>query len=185
MFVPSDASFSPLRRRIVAIAEASIGYRSDPSDTYCNKFSAYWFSGATDCGNVNRDEQWCADFAAWVWEMAGAEVTYAYLHGDLNSSSASFYEWGLGHKTWHAVGSGYQPKPGDVAVYGLDKGALVADHVAVVIGVVPNIRGPIAVNGDGDQTGFSVVEVRTDEYYADVHAHGARLAGFVSPTSAS
>ena len=52
-----------------------MGYQTDPSDTYCNKFSAYWDAGVDDCGNDNLDEEWCADFAAWVWKQAGAEVS--------------------------------------------------------------------------------------------------------------
>ncbi len=179
--VPLDPTISPLRARIVSIAESQIGYASDPPDTYCNKYSAYWYSGTHDCGNANLDEQWCADFAAWVWQRAGAKVVYQYTNGDLNSSSASFYEWGAAHGTWHPVGSHYTPQPGDVAVYGLDRAALVAVHVAVVIGYVPGSRGPIAVNGDGDLSGFSVVEVRADEFDADVHPSGAPLAGYVSP----
>ena len=86
---------SPLRKRIVAIAESQLGYATDPPSTYCNKYSAYWVSGAQDCGNSNLREEWCADFAAWVWKQAGADVTYQYLNGDLNSSAASFYEWGV------------------------------------------------------------------------------------------
>src|ERR1035438_7253679 len=67
---------SPLRTRIVAIAQGQVGYRTDPSDSYCNRFSAYWHAGTDDCGNDNRSEEWCADFAAWVWKQAGAEVAY-------------------------------------------------------------------------------------------------------------
>ena len=84
--------------------------------------------------------------------------------------------------TWHPVGSAYVPQPGDVAVYGLDPASLFAAHVAVVVGYQPGQRGPIAVNGDGDTTGFSVVEVRTDEYFADVHPKDAPLSGYVSPS---
>jgi CHAP domain len=180
--VPKVASLSPLRKRIVAIAESQLGYVTDPASTYCNKYSAYWVSGADDCGNSNLAEEWCADFAAWVWEQAGADVTYQYVNGDLNSSAASFYEWGAARGTWHPAGSRYQPLPGDVAVYGLDEAALVAAHVAVVIGYTPGERGPIAVNGDGDLTGFSVVEVATDEVVADTHPGSAVLSGYVSPT---
>jgi hypothetical protein len=180
--VPSLASLPPLRARIVSIAESQIGYTTDPAGTYCNKYSAYWYSGAADCGNGNLDEEWCADFAAWVWKQAGAAVTYQYVNGDLNSSAASFYEWGLSKGTWHPVGSGYVPRPGDVAVYGLNPADLVAAHVAVVIGYQAGDRGPTAVNGDGDLTGFSVVEVRTDEYVADTHPDGAPLSGYVSPS---
>ena len=73
--VPSASSLSPLRARIVSIAESQIGYKTDPPGTYCNKYSAYWYSGSADCGNDNLDEEWCADFAAWVWKQAGARST--------------------------------------------------------------------------------------------------------------
>ena len=138
--VPKVPSLSPLRKRIAAIAESQLGYVTDPPSTYCNKYSAYWVSGADDCGNSNLAEEWCADFAAWVWKQAGADVTYQYINGDLNSSAASFYEWGSAKGTWHPVGSRYKPLPGDVAVYGLDKAGLVAAHVAVVIGYKPGAR---------------------------------------------
>jgi CHAP domain len=180
--LPNPASLPPLRARIVSIAESQIGYKTDPASTYCNKYSAYWSSGADDCGNANLDEEWCADFAAWVWQRAGVPLTYEYVNGDLNSSAASFYEWGAARGTWHAAGSGYTPEPGDVAVYGLDPGALVAAHVAIVIGFQPGDRGPTAVNGDGDTNAFSIVEVRTNEYVADIHPDGAPLSGYVSPS---
>ncbi len=168
--------------RIVSIAESQIGYKTDPPGTYCNKYSAYWYSGSADCGNDNLDEEWCADFAAWVWKQAGAEVNYQYVNGDLNSSAASFYEWGVANGTWHPVGSGYVPQPGDVAVYGLNSSDVVAAHVAIVIGYQPGDRGPTAVNGDGDLTAFSIVEVRTDEYLADTHPDGSPLSGYVAPS---
>ena len=91
-------------------------------------------AGQANCGNANRGEEWCADFAAWVWRMAGVKFTYELTPGDINSASASFYVWGVMHGTWHPVGTGYVPKPGDVAVYGLNTGTLVATHVAVVTG---------------------------------------------------
>ena len=178
----SGSTLTPLQERIVSIAQNQIGYHSDPSDTYCNRFSAYWQSGTADCGNGNRDEEWCADFAAWVWRQAGVPFVYQFINGDINSSSASFYEWGVAQGTWHPYGSGYVPEPGDVAVYGLDTTTLVAVHVAIVISNSPGARGPNVVNGDGDHSGFSVVETGTDQYFADTHSNNARLAGFVSPT---
>ena len=181
--IAQATAVSPLRGRIVAIAESQVGYRTDPPDTYCNKYSAYWVSGASDCGNSNFDEEWCADFAAWVWQKAGAAVTYEYVHGDLNASSASFYEWGTARGEWHPVGSGYVPLPGDVAVYGLDASNLVAQHDAIVVSYTKGQRGPDAINGDGDRTGYSVVEIGDDEYQADISKkQGALLAGYVSPS---
>jgi hypothetical protein len=180
---PAVAS-AQTRASIVALVQGQVGYTTDPSGTYCNKFSAYWFAGLSDCANANRDEQWCADFAAWAWRLAGVPLVYEFTNGDLNSSSASFYEWGVRHHTWHPVGSSYVAQPGDVALYGLDTKDLVAQHVAVVVSYTPGERGPNAVNGDGDHTGFSRVEYRTNEYDADVAGTGsALLAGYVSPNS--
>ena len=175
-------ALSPLRARIVAIAESQLGYRTNPPSSYCNKYSAYWQSG-TSCGPGLASEEWCADFAAWVWQKAGAVVTYRFVPGDLNASSASFYEWGIAHHSWHPIGSGYVPTPGDVAVYGLDTTTLVAQHVAVVTADPAGARGPDVVNGDGDRTGFSVVETGTDQFQADTRGSGAPLAGYVSPTA--
>ncbi|HXQ61715.1 MAG TPA: CHAP domain-containing protein [Acidimicrobiales bacterium] len=181
---PDPVSMTPLQARIVSIAEKQIGYSTDPSNTYCNKFSAFWVSGTNDCGNDNLDEEWCADFAAWVWKTAGATVDYQFINGDLNSSAASFYEWGVAQGTWHAVGSRYTPQPGDVAVYGLDVPLLVAQHVAIVTSVTPGDLGPNVVNGDGDHHGFSVVETGQDQLVADIpDGSAAHLSGYVSPVT--
>lgn len=177
------AASGSLRATIVRVARHQLGYTTDPASTYCNKYSAFWFAGATDCGNSNRDEEWCADFAAWVWRTAGVPFRYQFVNGDINSSSASFYEWGVRHHTWHPASSGYVPQPGDVAVYGLDTSTLIAQHVAVVVSVTSGDRGPNAINGDGDHTGFSRVEYQADEYNADATTAGhALLSGYVSPS---
>jgi hypothetical protein len=181
--VQSGPGLSPLRARIVSIAESQVGYRTDPSDTYCNKYSAHWYAGTDDCGNGNLDEEWCADFAAWVWQQAGALVSYQLAPGYLNGDTASFYLWGVDHGTWHPVGSGYAPQPGDVAVYGLDTAAVTAVHVAVVTAATGNDAAPDVVNGDGDRTGYSVVEAGDNQAYADVKGRGAPLSGYVSPSS--
>ena len=177
---------SPLRARIVSIAEQQLGYATEPSDTYCNKFSASWNAGVDDCGgNGNLDEEWCADFAAWVWKQAGALVDYQLSPGSLNSNSASFYLWGTNHGTWHPIGSGYTPQPGDVAVYGLDTSAVTATHVAIVTAATGDAGAPDVVNGDGDRTGYSVVEVGNGQAYADTKGHTSPLSGYVSPSSPS
>ncbi len=92
-------------------------------------------------------------------EAGRGEVAYQLTPGYLNGNSASFYVWGTDHGTWHPVGSGYTPQPGDVAVYGLDTNAVTAVHVAVVTADTGNDAAPDVVNGDGDRTGYSVVEV--------------------------
>jgi CHAP domain len=176
------SAVSPLRARIVAAAESQVGYRTDPADTYCNKYSAYWNAGTDDCGNGNLSEEWCADFAAWVWKQAGVPVDYRLAPGYLNANSASFYVWGADHGLWHPAGSGYTPQPGDVALYGLDTTTDTAVHVAVVTAATSTADAPDVVNGDGDRTGFSVVEVGRSQTNADVKGKGAPLSGYVSPS---
>jgi hypothetical protein len=183
--ISSGSGLPPLpstafRARIVTIAESQLGYRTDPSSTYCNKFSAFWGAGKA-CKDGLRKEEWCADFAAWVWRKAGAQFTYSYASTDINAASGSFYLWAVDHGTWHPAGSGYTPQPGDVAVYGLDPTTGSAAHVAVVTGDAPGARGPDVVNGDGDRTGFSVVETGTDQYKADTPGTPSPLSGYASP----
>ena len=181
--VPSESGLAhlDLRQRIVAIAESQVGYRTDPSNSYCNKYSSFWKAGTPDCPGGNYREEWCADFAAWVWRTAGALVTYQLVSGDLDSSAASFYEWGVAHSTWHAANTGYRPRPGDVAVYGLNIYTLYATHVSVVISFSAGAAGPNVVNGDGDRTGFSAVERHADQYRSDPKKPGGILSGYVSP----
>jgi hypothetical protein len=176
----SRPGLSPMRARIVALATSQVGYRTSPPDSYCNKYSAFYDAGSDICGPGLLSEEWCADFAAWVWQHAGAVVDYQLGTGYLNSASASFYSWGVDHDTWHPAGSHYVPVPGDVAVYGLDTATLTADHVAVVIGVGAG-GAPDVVNGDGDRTGFSVVEIGLDQRRADIPGGGGWLSGYVSP----
>jgi hypothetical protein len=69
-----------------------------------------------------------------------------------------------------------------VAVYGLDTTAVTAVHVAVVTAATGDPSAPDVVNGDGDRTGYSVVETGDAQGYADVKGKGAPLSGYVSPS---
>jgi hypothetical protein len=182
--VPSQAALAGLSvpERIVAIVKSQVGYRTDPSNSYCNKFSAYWDAGMAGCPSGEKAEEWCADFAAWAWQEAGVDVTYGYGPGEINAGAVSFYEWGVDNGQWHPATSGYVAAPGDVAVYGLSIGADPwAAHVAIVTDDSPGHSGPDVVNGDGDRTGFSVVETGTDQRQVEVGHDVSTLAGYVSP----
>jgi hypothetical protein len=182
--VPSPSTLAGLSQaqRIVAIAQSQVGYSTEPSSSYCNTFSAYWNAGTADCPSGEKSEEWCADFAAWAWQKAGVIFTYGYGPGEINGAAVSFYEWGIANGEWHQATSGYVASPGDVAVYGLSLGAdPSAVHVAIVTGDVAGRAGPDVVNGDGDRTGFSVVEAGTDQSVADAGNGDSTLSGYVSP----
>jgi hypothetical protein len=68
-----------------------------------------------------------------------------------------------------------------VAVNGLDTTTVTAVHVAVA--TADSGSAPDVINGDGDRTGYSVVEVGDSQAYADVKGKGAPVSGYVSPTS--
>ena len=181
---PSNASLAALSvpERIATVAESQVGYQTNPSDSYCNKFSAYWNAGTGTCPSGERSEQWCADFAAWAWVEAGVPFTYGYGPGEINGAAVSFYEWGVAHGAWHPATNGFVAAPGDVAVYGLSLAASPsAAHVAIVTSDELGQGGPDVVNGDGDTSGFSVVESKTNEVQADARNNGAPLDGYVSP----
>jgi len=183
--LPSASTLSgmSLRQRIVAIADSQLGYSSQPSNSYCNKYSAYWDAGTSNCPSGELSEEWCADFAAWAWRLAGVHFVYGYDHDDINGAVVSFYQWAVAHGLWHPLSSGYVAAPGDVAIYGLSHGAdPSAVHAAIVTSDSRGANGPDVVNGDGDRTGFSVVETGTNQEVAQSDGHGARLDGYVSPT---
>jgi hypothetical protein len=182
--VPSEATLASLSvpQRIVVIAESQVGYSAEPSNSYCNKFSAYWDAGTGNCPSGDKAEEWCADFAAWAWQKAGVPFTYGYGRGEIDGAAVSLYQWGVANGEWHPATSGYVASPGDVAVYGLSLGANPsAVHVAIVTDDAPGQPGPDVVNGDGDRTGFSVVETGTDQVDADAGNGDSILAGYVSP----
>lgn len=171
-----------LEARVVTLARSQLGVRTDPGDTYCNRYSAFFGAGdAAGCAAGLSAEEWCADFAAWAWEKAGVPLTYGSAPGEIDGAAYSFYAYGRAHHTWHPVGTGYVPRPGDVAVYGLDPSAGTADHVAIVTEMLAGDTGPTVVNGDGSRSAFSIVELGRDQWKADVHGDGGRLAGYVSP----
>lgn len=183
--LPSRAALAgmSLRERVVAIANSQVGYATTPSNSYCNKFSAYWDAGSPGCPNGARSEQWCADFAAWAWQKAGVRFSYGFGPGEINAGAVSFYEWAVANGLWHPAGDGYVASPGDLAIYGLYLGGASpsASHVAIVTHDSAAQSGPDVINGDGDRTGFSVVETGTDQVRADVsHAANSTLAGYVS-----
>jgi hypothetical protein len=181
---PSAATLAGLSvpQRVVALAQSQVGYATQPSNSYCNKFSAYWDAGQATCGSGLRSEEWCADFAAWAWREAGVQFTYGYAPGEINGGTISFYEWAVDNGLWHPAVSGYVASPGDVAVYGITLGANPsAAHVAIVVDDPGGQAGPNVVNGDGDQTGYSVVEAGSDQL--TVHTaqdNVSNLDGYVS-----
>jgi CHAP domain len=165
-----------VRSTIVSIAQSQRGV-SSPGSSYCNPYSAYWGDGSSGCVSGWRSNYWCADFAAWVWRQAGVNFTYGWAGSDINAYSASFYSWGLATGNWHALSSGYQPQPGDVAVYGGLSWGGAGGHVGIYVSGPAG--APTVVNGDWGYPGFADVYEESNE--SNTGPGGGSLDGYVSP----
>jgi CHAP domain len=120
--VPSAPPAPDLRTSVVGRAKTELGVGfTEVSHNNCNPYSDFWNRGSTACPAGRRSEAWCADFAGYVWQQAGAKV------GWLTASSSSFKS-GAPSGTWKALSSGYLPQPGDAVVFG-------STHVGVIVAV--------------------------------------------------
>jgi hypothetical protein len=170
------ATAASVRSTIASIAQSQRGV-SSPAGSYCNPYSAYWGDGSSGCANGWRSNYWCADFAAWVWRQAGVSFTYGWAGSDINAYSASFYSWGLATGNWHSLSSGYQPQPGDVAVYGGLSWGGAGGHVGVYVS--GPARAPTVVNGDWGYPSNADVYEESNE--SNTGPGGGSLDGYVSP----
>ena len=167
---------SSVRAAIVSIAESQ--HFTGPNASECNPYSAYW-EHRSDCANGGFIDAWCADFAAWVWRHAGVSFVYGWSGTEINAAASSFYVWGRDTDNFHLVSSGYQPQPGDVAVYG---SLPAVDHVGIFIG--GSAAHPTVVNGNWGSPA-SVATVSNEISTEPRSGGGAPLAGYVSVPSGS
>lgn len=127
----------------------------------------------TSCVNHDPHEEWCADFAKWIWSQARV------LHTDiLTPGAGSFGEYG------RKYGSGLHKKPrvGDAVLFNYD-GESYADHVAIVVRVFSD--GNIASIGGNEVTGnYNTSYVHRDVYSGatgySTYWHYS-ITGYVSP----
>ena len=114
---------------IAAIADAehqNSAHNHEIGGSNCNYYS-YSLGGGSLCSNGWRAEEWCADFARWVWGQAGANTA------GLTAGAISF-EWSRGG--WHSGNlSGIQA--GDVIGWNFG-GSTSDDHVSLVVGINPD-----------------------------------------------
>lgn len=175
----------PIRDRIGMVTNAASfeNYAENPLGSNCNMFTAHWGSGVTTgCPAGLRSEQWCADFDAYAWQQGGqfSGFTYGFAQNwYINGGSISFYYYGQHFGTWHAASSGYKPKPGDVAVYGLNLNASPpsAEHAALVIGLDPGNSGPNVIDGNWSDHVF----YETNQSVVPASPNNFPLNGYASP----
>ena len=132
---PGSNSIGDLRSRIASVASAEYqnpAHRTEnPAGSNCNYYSTALNAGSSGCANGWRKEEWCADFARWVWGQAGA------VTDKLSPGAISFESYGSAHGTWHSGASLSGIQVGDVIGWHFG-GSTSDDHVSVVISVASN-----------------------------------------------
>lgn len=137
MYPPPGDTCGTLRTCIAALARYE--YSNDDGHKYekplgsnCNYFSTQWHAaGATQCSNNWWSEEWCMDFARWVYKEEGASVANL----DHTAYSAKNYS------TYKTVSSGAKPHVGDLAVWATES------HVGIVVSVDSTGR-PTVISGN-------------------------------------
>jgi hypothetical protein len=164
---------------IAALAVANV------DGTACGTNSIGDTAFETSCtGNGGLPEYWCADFAMWIWEHNGVNIT------NLTAAAGSFYVYGQDHGTLSD-----SPALGDAVVFDY-AGDGVADHVAIVTqvksdGTIETVSGDW--NGDnGTEAQFassSHVVLNTPAYASTVDTvpapMGMTISGFIAPKQIS
>ena len=137
---------------IVQLAESQDQFNGavveNPPDTNCNGYTAFFGRGtATGCAPGTASEEWCSDFAQWVWVLNGVNTT------GINGYAFTWVGWGQAHGIF-LPGATNDPRPGDAVVWGsMAKG--YSPHVGLVVGVkdgnidmVSGNSGPVDAQGD-------------------------------------
>ncbi|MEU6761844.1 CHAP domain-containing protein [Streptomyces sp. NPDC046853] len=185
----ASAASGPLRADIVKTAtiEKNNPTHNREKPKGCNFYSGYWKTSgdnicSTSTGGVKwRSNNWCADFARYVWKKSDAKTK------KIDPWAGSFYRAAkAGTGTWHKRGS-YVPKPGDVVLYewGPGKPTLGTngwdiDHVGVVVKYRKSGKKLTTIEGNTTKT--SSGNGREGVYQRDRHnTERGDVVGYVSP----
>lgn len=122
--LPVPSAGGELEARIVSIARSQLGVAER----------------AGNCNPYGPCEEWCGDFASWVWQQAGAQVPRYAFTGD-------FAAWGTKNGRTHQGTDGVGP--GDLVLYGSGpKTVKTSLHVDIVVEVLGDQLRVIGGNVD-------------------------------------
>jgi hypothetical protein len=170
---------TPLRERIVLRAasfdQQHRGFQTTPHNSDCNPFTAAFGRGSTwGCPAGNSSEEWCSDFAEFVWQTSGIATT------GITGWSATFITWGIKH---HRVqlGTRFRAVPGDAIVWG-QRSPLYGQHVGIIVSVLGKYLDIVSGNSYGDFPGFGTGVWRWGPFVGSTsRVYDYRVLGVVSP----
>lgn len=119
---------APSAQKIIDIARQEFeagGGRNMEADNSYHKYT------------LGRNEAWCADFASWVLKEAGTPLSGGWAEDWQLPAVVGVKAWFEENGEWNAAGSGYTPRPGDLAIY-LKGSGPYPSHVNIVVAVEGN-----------------------------------------------
>ena len=136
------ANLSPTRQKISSLAKTE--FKAQSAGT---KFS----QGA--------EEAWCANFVSWVMHQAGVPLKNPHTGGWRIPGTFTLREYYEAASRFKSANSGYQPLPGDVAIY---RNSLVfGDHTNIVL---KNDNGVLTTVGGNEMNRIRVFTNRDKQY---------------------
>ena len=154
---PGEADFpdidtvnlSPVRQKIISLAKTE--FKAQSAGT---KFS----QGA--------EEAWCANFVSWIMHQAGAPLKNQHTGGWRIPGTFTLREYYETTGRFKSANSGYQPLPGDVAIY--RNSPVFGDHTNIVL---KNDNGVLTTVG-GNEANRIRVFVNRDKQYGGLLGYG-------------
>ena len=137
------ANLSPTRQKIISLAKTE--FKAQSAGT---KFS----QGA--------EEAWCANFVSYIMKQAGAPLKNPHTGG---FTLREYYE---ANSRFKSANSGYQPLPGDAAIY--RNSPVFGDHANIVL---KNDNGVLTTVG-GNEANRIRVFVNHDKQYDGLLGYG-------------
>ena len=136
------ANLSPTRQKIISLAKTE--FKAQSAGT---KFS----QGA--------EEAWCANFVSWVMHQAGVPLKNPHTGGWRIPGTFTLREYYEAASRFKSANSGYQPLPGDAAIY---RNSLVfGDHTNIVL---KNDNGVLTTVGGNEMNRIRVFTNRDKQY---------------------
>ena len=143
------ASLSPVRQKIISLAKTE--FKAQSTGT---KFS----QGA--------EEAWCANFVSWIMYQAGAPLKNPHTGGWRIPGTFTLREHYETAGRFKPANSGYQPLPGDVAIY--RNSPVFGDHTNIVL---KNDNGVQTTVG-GNEANRIRVFINHDKRYDELLGYG-------------
>ena len=143
------ANLSPTRQKIISLAKTEFKAQSAGA-----KFS----QGA--------EEAWCANFVSWIMYQAGAPLKNPHTGGWRIPGTFTLREYYEANGRFKPANSGYQPLPGDAAIY--RNSPVFGDHTNIVL---KNDNGVLTTVG-GNEANRIRVFVNHDKQYDGLLGYG-------------